>query len=436
MSIIQNIVKANRQGNGDSQQGIYAICSAHPWVLEASILQAKQDQTPLLIEATANQVNQFGGYTGMTPAQFYDFVTTLAVKLDFDPNQIILGGDHLGPVVWQHQHSQDAYAKAHQLISDYVKAGFKKIHLDCSMACADDEIPLDPTIAAQRAAQLCRTAEQTAKEIFGHSSLVYVIGTEVPPPGGANETIDHIEVTRVENAKLTVELHQRAFEQLALTQVWPRVIALVVQPGVEFDHASVVDYQPKLAQQLKTLIDNVDHLVFEAHSTDYQPPLCYHQLVNDHFAILKVGPQLTFALREALFALSFIEEALIDPSAQSKLKSIIEQQMLAMPKYWQAFYSGDDQQQQMYRQYSYSDRVRYYWPNQTISAACDKLIDNLNQVQIPLPLISQFLPLQYQAIREGRLANNPHALIIDKIQLVTRVYADACLAKEATNQTG
>jgi D-tagatose-1,6-bisphosphate aldolase subunit GatZ/KbaZ len=76
---------------------------------------------------------------------------------------------------------------------------------------------------------------------------------------------------------------------------------------VEFDHTSVIDYQPSKAKELKALIPQVDHIVFEAHSTDYQQPQSYHQLVRDHFAVLKVGPQLTFALREALFALSYIE---------------------------------------------------------------------------------------------------------------------------------
>ncbi len=43
--------------------GIYAVCSAHPLVLEAAIRYASANQTPLLIEATSNQVDQFGGYT-------------------------------------------------------------------------------------------------------------------------------------------------------------------------------------------------------------------------------------------------------------------------------------------------------------------------------------------------------------------------------------
>lgn len=53
-------------------------------------------------------------------------------------------------------------AKAEVLIADYVTAGFSKIHLDASMSCADDPIPLDPHVVAERAARLCQVAERVA----------------------------------------------------------------------------------------------------------------------------------------------------------------------------------------------------------------------------------------------------------------------------------
>jgi hypothetical protein len=53
--------------------GIYSVCSAHPWVIRAAAEQAAAAGSLLLIEATSNQVNQFGGYTGMRPAEFRSF---------------------------------------------------------------------------------------------------------------------------------------------------------------------------------------------------------------------------------------------------------------------------------------------------------------------------------------------------------------------------
>ena len=423
MTILQQLIAANKRGE---KQGIYAVCSAHPLVLEAAILQAKQDNSYLLIEATANQVNQFGGYTGMLPADFMAFVERLAKEQDFAIDKLILGGDHLGPVCWCDESAEAAMHKAEQLIACYVAAGFKKIHLDTSMRCADDdEILADETVAI-RAAQLCAVAEKTAVDTFGHSDLVYVIGTEVPPPGGADEHIDTLAVTDTKHVASTLALHHEAFLQLNLSSAWQRVVGLVVQPGVEFDNTQVFDYVSSAAQQLKHYIKSVDGIAFEAHSTDYQTPIAYQQLVNDHFAILKVGPELTFALREALFALSHIEDALIDTEQCSHLRTVVDADMQQYPKNWQRFYQVEQSLQQLYRRFSFSDRIRYYWGKKGNQSAVERLFCNLQQQPIPLPLLSQYMPLQYLAVRNKTLENNPKALVIHHIMQVTSRYADAC----------
>ena len=423
MTILQQLIAANKRGE---KQGIYAVCSAHPLVLEAAILQAKQDNSYLLIEATANQVNQFGGYTGMLPADFMAFVERLAKEQDFAIDKLILGGDHLGPVCWCDESAEAAMHKAEQLIACYVAAGFKKIHLDTSMRCADDdEILADETVAI-RAAQLCAVAEKTAVDTFGHSDLVYVIGTEVPPPGGADEHIDTLAVTDTKHVASTLALHHEAFLQLNLSSAWQRVVGLVVQPGVEFDNTQVFDYVSSAAQQLKHYIKSVDGIAFEAHSTDYQTPSAYQQLVNDHFAILKVGPELTFALREALFALSHIEDALIDTEQCSHLRTVVDADMQQYPKNWQRFYQVEQSLQQLYRRFSFSDRIRYYWGKKGNQSAVERLFCNLQQQPIPLPLLSQYMPLQYLAVRNKTLENNPKALVIHHIMQVTSRYADAC----------
>ncbi|WP_440873672.1 D-tagatose-bisphosphate aldolase, class II, non-catalytic subunit [Thalassotalea sp. PLHSN55] len=423
MNQIQAVIAANRNGEA---KGIYAVCSAHPLVLEAAIEQAKQDNSLVLIEATANQVNQFGGYTGMKPADFLAFIGEIADKLDYPRSHIISGGDHLGPVCWVDEPAEQAMVKAADLIASYVAAGFKKIHLDTSMACADDPTEVPDEVVANRAAELCLVAEQTAIKTFGQSDLVYVVGTEVPPPGGASEAIEALELTPVSRVQQTLQLHQSAFQALGLTDAWSRVIGLVVQPGVEFDHTSIIDYQSDKAAELKASIQTFPNIAFEAHSTDYQNEQAYIDLVNDHFAILKVGPQLTLALREALFALSYIEQEIIPLEQQSFLREVCEQEMLELPKNWQRFYPVPASQGTFYRRYSYSDRIRYYWNLPRIEAAVQCMFKNLNEAGIPLPLISQFLPEQYREIRNNRLALTAQALVKAKVKQVTEVYAQAC----------
>ena len=423
MQALLDVIAENRRANN---KGIYAICTANPLVLEAALQQGKKDKTPVLIEATANQVNQFGGYTGMKPDDFRPFVERIADRVGFARENIILGGDHLGPVCWCDEPAEQAMAKARELIAVYVAAGFQKIHLDTSMPCADDPEVLSDEIVAARAAELCEVAEQTALKTFGESNLVYVVGTEVPPPGGATEAIEGLQVTPVNAARNTVRVHKQAFLQRGLESAWSRVIGLVVQPGVEFDHTSVQNYNPAAAAELSALIAEIPNLVFEAHSTDYQPVDAYPALVRDHFAILKVGPQLTYALREALFALSHIEDELIEQSQRANVRSVCEDVMLGKPEHWASYYPAQEPRARLYRRYSYSDRIRYYWPDSAVNAAVERLMTNLNQVDIPAPLLSQYMPLQYAAVRAGELQPTAENLIRHHIMQVTDCYAAAC----------
>nr|AGM42612.1 tagatose 6-phosphate aldolase subunit KbaZ [Aeromonas hydrophila ML09-119] len=425
-----DLVAQHKQGE---QVGIYAVCSAHPLVLEAALRLAAQGDQLLLVEATSNQVDQFGGYTGMTPADFRDLLHRLAAECRFPVQRLVLGGDHLGPNRWQSEPAEQAMAHAEDLIASYVAAGFKKIHLDCSMSCQGDPVPLTDELVAARAARLANVAEQTATEQFGHSDLVYVIGTEVPVPGGAHEELAELAVTTPEAARHTLAAHQQAFEQAGLAQLWPRVIGLVVQPGVEFDHTHVIDYHPERAAPLSRMIEAYPHLVFEAHSTDYQTPDAYRQLVRDHFAILKVGPALTFALREALFALAAIEEELVVAKACSGLRQVLEETMLDRPDFWRSHYQGSPNECRLARGYSYSDRVRYYWPDSRVDDCYARLLANLAAEPIPLPLLSQHLPLQYRKVRQGSLSANPHDLILDQVQEVLHQYAAACSAAPASH---
>lgn len=420
--------------------GIYSICSAHPVVLEAAIAQAAADSSYVLIEATSNQVDQFGGYTGMRPADFRELVHSIADQQGFPRDRIVLGGDHLGPNRWQKLPAEQAMANADALVAAYVEAGYTKIHLDCSMSCAGDPVPLGDDLVASRTARLLRVAEETARSIGQEGRQFYVVGTEVPVPGGAHETLGELTPTSPEAARETLRRHREAFEAVGVLDVWPRIVALVVQPGVEFDHLQVIDYRRSRTEALRGVLGDEPGMVFEAHSTDYQLQSRLSELVEDHWAILKVGPGLTFAMREALFALAAIEDELVPSAERSHLVEVIERRMLAEPGYWQSYYEGDADEQRIARRYSYSDRLRYYWPDPEIEEAEARLYANLSRRAVPLPLIGQFLPDQYVRVRAGELEPTPRALVLDKIRDALRPYAAATipvlrtLSTTATNQ--
>ena len=419
MKALLDLIARHKRGDAC---GIFSVCSAHPIVIEAAFVHAMRGGADAaLIEATSNQVNQDGGYTGMVPAQFRDFVFAIAGRVGFARHRILLGGDHLGPNAWVALRADEAMAKAEVMIDQYVRAGFRKIHLDCSMSCADDPVPLSASVAAKRAARLCAVSEAAYADAGGEPT-VYVIGTEVPVPGGTAEELETLKVTSAEASNATVEMHQRIFPK----EAWPRVIATVVQPGVEFDHHKVVDYQPAAATALSRSIEASDHIVFEAHSTDYQTPEALSALVRDHFAILKVGPGVTFALREALWALDNIERDLLGDRA-SGLRSIAIARMKAEPKHWLKYYRSTGAALDLDLEYCLSDRIRYYWPDAAIVAAQDKLFSNLRKHPPPLPLVSQYLPSAYAAIRAKTSGHDPKDLVMAHIATVLDGYQAACV---------
>ena len=424
MQVIRDLIARHKQGE---RVGITSVCSAHPLVIEATLRHAKAHGARVaLIEATSNQVNQDGGYTGMTPVDFRDFVWGIAERVGFQRDRVALGGDHLGPNAWTALAADQAMAKAEVMVADYVAAGFGKIHLDCSMSCADDPVPLPERTIAQRAARLCHAAEAAYAGGEAADAPSYVIGTEVPVPGGAAEDLAELEVTTPEAALATIDLHRDLFAEQGLSSAWERVIATVVQPGVEFDHDKVVDYKPEKAAALSAAIEPLDHIVFEAHSTDYQTPAALAALVRDHFAILKVGPGVTFALREALWALDSIERELLPPERRANLRQIALERMRAEPANWSKYYdsTGDELDYQL--QYSLSDRIRYYWPDEAIAIAQGKLFSNLRETVPPLALVSQYLPFAFAAHRAGQVTLDPADLVIAHVSAVLDAYYGAC----------
>ena len=398
-----------------------SICSAHVDVIEASLRLAIDLDRPLLIEATSNQVNQFGGYTGLVPTEFRELVLGIATTVGFDPVHLHLGGDHLGPQAWKAEPAREAMKKAAAMMRAYVRAGFTKIHLDCSEGCAGELEHLPDEIAAARAAQLAIVCEKAAPD---PEALSYIVGTEVPSPGGARVGKDmSISLTDYEAAKATLAAHQAAFVAHGIGHAWVRVVGLVVQPGLEFgadfiDHFCL-DKEDRLSQ---ALIEH-DQIAFEAHSTDYQHKDVYPELARRHFAILKVGPALTFAWREALYSLDHIR-TWIDPSAE-RLHNIMEALMQSDPGYWKSHYDANTDQARVLRSFGYADRIRYYWSQPKAKEAVEALLSAIDGQSLPDPLLNQYFDEQTVA-RSMRLQaaglQPSRALLLSKVQQALRPY--------------
>ncbi len=428
---LRKIVDGNRTGQ---PIGLYSVCSAHPSVLRAAMRQALDDDSMLLIESTSNQVNQFGGYTGLSPAQFVAFLHCIAQEVGLAAERLVIGSDHLGPYPWRAEASEVALEKACALARACVLAGYLKIHLDASMSCNGDRRALDDETVAQRAVQICAVAERAHAERGDElPAPLYVIGTEVPVPGGEQSGARGPQPTTVEHVRRTLETFQNAFFTQGLHDPWERVIGLVLQSGAEFSDNKVFDYDPQKTSELRKHLPESPSLIYEAHSTDYQTPNSLKNMVQDHFAILKVGPWLTFAYREAIFALSAIERDWLGNTKKNRISAVIETlnaAMLCNPVHWQGYFSDQDEaMQSVSRQFSYSDRCRYYWPDPGVQREVDLLLRNLSSDEIPLTLISQHFPEQYDRIRAGELLARPESLITHHIRKVLTIYSNSCLPR-------
>ena len=434
---ILSIIEKRRKG---IPCGIPSYCTASPLVIEACLQQGVRFNDGVLIEATANQVNQYGGYTGMRPADFRDMVYALADKVGFPRVNVILGGDHLGPLTWCSENETEAMDKAEVLVREFVASGYKKIHLDTSMRLGDDsrDEPLPLSTIARRGARLYRACEEEYQKLLAKNPKeqrpVYVIGSEVPIPGGEQSEEDQISITKVEDLEATLQAYQQEFERVGLPNAMENVVGIVVQPGVEFGDENVAVYDRVQTIELCEAVRKYSGLVMEGHSTDYQPVFQLREMVADGIAILKVGPALTYALREALFALSMIEKELFPSEKRAHFRSVLESVMLEDDKNWKKYYRGTEQEVRLKRRYSLSDRCRYYFQDPRVQAAMEKLFDNIDSVKIPQGLLRQFMPTEFIKVREGLMRCDARELVKSHVVEVVEEYNYATKCNYYINQ--
>lgn len=402
-----------RQGHS---RAITAVCSAHPLVLRAAMDEALAAGEPLLLEASGNQVNQLGGYSGMTPEGFRTFVLGLAAEAGIEASRLILGGDRLGPGPWRLQPAAQALAKAGALVQACVAAGFRKLHLDTAVACAGDGPVVSPETAARRAASLCLLAEQTWQQCPEGHPPVYVLGLDASPESGPR-------VTPAQDVHRSLDHFQEALAREGVADAWERVVALVVQPGVAFSETTVHSYDRKKARPLAKAIAGRRPWMFEAHATDYQHPGVLRDLVQDGAGILKVGPWLTFACREALFSLEDVARELRGAGPAIELREVLDRAMRKDPAPWKDHHHGPDRSYT--RLFSYRDRSRYYWTDPEVEAEVERLLA-ATAGPLPSQLLSRHLPMALDSVLDGELEPNGRAIVLHAVRRVLGHYFAAC----------
>ena len=220
--------------------GIYSACSANSYVIEAGHRMRKARQL-LRFDRGYRQSGRPERrlHRHEAPPTSTRWSLKMAKDIDLPENMMILAGDHLGPLTWQKLPEAEAMKNSVELVYQYARAGFTKIHLDTSMKVADDAPGLSRAeVIARRGAQLYKAAMKGYEELKARearcNASVFVIGSEVPIPGGATEAEDTLAVTSPDAFRDTVSTYQRVWTEEGVGDGMKDVIAVVVQPGVEF----------------------------------------------------------------------------------------------------------------------------------------------------------------------------------------------------------
>jgi len=413
------------------RRGLPSVCSSHPLVLRAAMDQALADGMPLLVGAPSDQVNHLAGFPVLLPRAYRDLVLALAAEAGLPPSRILLGGYHLGPGPWRHEEAGLAMELAGDLVEAFVAAGFRKLHLDARPSCQGDPSPLPEELAAKRTAALALRAEQAyaahranpaagEAEVPGYAQPpVYSLDAEGSALGAP------VRVTTPEQVAATLDLFAGAFEQAGAAQGWERMVALGVQPGVAFDAASVHPYQRKAAQALADALALRAPWMGEVHATDYQNPQALRALVEDGFGILNVGPWLTFACREALFALEDLCREMNQVDAQwplIKLREALDRAMRRNPAGWLAHRRDAAREASYARLFSYNDRSRHYWADAEVAAEMNRLL-KATEGPLPSQLLSLHVPLALDAVLDGDLEPRGQAIVLHAVRRLLANYA-------------
>lgn len=242
---------------GQAQVTLLAVCPNSAAVLEAAVIAAQRNQTPMLFAATLNQVDTDGGYTGWTPAAFVDAMQKMATKHACTvPLYPCL--DHGGP--WLKDKHTTAGLSL-QATLDAVKtsltaclaAGYQLLHIDPTVDRTlppDAPVPIDLVVA--RTLDLIAHAE-AERQRLGLPPIAYEVGTEEVHGG----------LVDMENFNRFLAELRRGLTERGLLAAWPCFV--VGKVGTDLH---TTEFDPNVAAQLFDVVAPYGSLV-KGHYTDW-----------------------------------------------------------------------------------------------------------------------------------------------------------------------
>lgn len=380
---------------------LFAACPNSLSVIKASFRAAKRNNAPIYFATTLNQVDNDGGYTGMTQAEFTKILAREAAAVNYT-GPYVVAIDHGGPWLKDKQtlekytleQAMDGVKKSYEAA---ILAGYDLIHVDPTV---DITLPkgeiINIHVVAQRTVELIKHAEDFRKA-HNMPPISYEVGTEEVHGGLADDKTFDTFLTDL----------KAGLAAAGMPDIWP--IFIVGKVGTDL-HTTLFDAE--VARKLTNKVRPYGSYIKGHYSDDVDNPQDYP---TSGMGAANVGPEFTMCEYKALMELEQLELA----DANCKDKSGMSQALLNAVHdsgRWKKWLRGEEVGKDLLectkerQEWLVQTCCRYIWQNKEVLDARQKLYDNLqkqgvNAEEIVLMRIEHNMDKYYYAFNIVNLNN-------------------------------
>lgn len=356
---------------GHKPMTLLAVCPNSPAVIKAAFRAAKRNNAPIMFAATLNQVDNDGGYTGMTQKDFVRVMRVEAKRNNFT-GPYIAAIDHGGPwlkdiqtlEMWPYEKAMDAVKKSYEAA---LLAGYELIHVDPTV---DRFLPkgeiIKIEVVAARTIELITHIENFRKE-RGLPRIAYEVGTEEVHGGLADMSVFN----------KFLDLLKEGLEKNGCADAWPCFV--VGKVGTDL-HTTFFD--PVVAKQLTSTVAKYGSFIKGHYTDDVENP---EEYPLSGMGAANVGPEFTVAEFNALEELEAVENKLYDEgnvAMHSNMIAILKKLVIDSGR-WKKWVHGDESPDDFEsitpdrQRWLMQTGARYIWQKPEAVAARQTLYSNL-----------------------------------------------------------
>ena len=373
-NLLQQISKLH--GETGISRTIFAACPNSRAVIRASICAAKRNKGPIKFAATLNQVDQDGGYTGMTQKQFVETIRKEAERVNFT-GPVIIAIDHGGPWLRDNQRTekwslQKTMNWVKKSFTDAIDAGYDLIDVDptIDMELAEGEM-ISIGVVVDRTVELIKHCEIHRRE-WALPPVSYEVGTEEVHGGLAD-----LKVFRE-----FFELMKQGLATVGLADVWPCFV--VGKVGTDL-HTTMFD--PDTARTLTGIAAEYGSLIKGHYTDNVENPEGYPAT---GMGAANIGPEFTEREYDALEELDTLEQKMAGEGKIEEKSGMIASLWKAVidSGRWTKWVSGNESPDDFAsisderQQWLVKTGCRYIWEVPAVMAAREKLYQNLGGIGI------------------------------------------------------